>query len=312
MKSWFARDTGLKIISLILAIGLWYYAVGEEGIEITRTVPLKLKVHNQQMSVLSTSAETIQVTLMAPRSMLSKIASEEITASHEIGSEVKTAGEYSFRLEPREVDLPTPYIRVVKMTPEVVQVTLDELITQKLEVKPQFSGEPAFGYKVQGAELELNPNAVLIQGPKAQLEKFDVVKTKPIDLVGRIRSFRRNVELELPSNVKTMSEALIDVFVPIKEEFDEKLFEAVPVRILKAPTEERLIELMPDAVTFTLKGSARKLEKLDPQKMMAFVDVSSLENGTHEIPVELVLPEEVSLKEGADLKVKVTLAKSKG
>jgi len=109
-----------------------------------------------------------------------------------------------------------------------------------------------------------------------------------------------------------MSEALIDVFVPIKEEFDEKLFEAVPVRILKSPAEDRSIELVPAGVTFTLKGSARKLEKLDPQKMMAFVDVSSLETGSHEIPVELVLPEEVSLKEGADLKVKVTLAKAKG
>lgn len=312
MKAWLARDTGLKVISLILAIGLWYYAVGEEGIEITRTVPLTLKVHNQQMSVLSTSAETLQVTLMAPRSMLSKIASEEITASHEIGAEVKTAGEYSFRLEPREINLPTPYIRVVKMTPEVVQVTLDELITQKLEVKPNFSGEPAFGYKIQEGELELNPNAILIQGPKAQLEKYDVIKTKPIDLVGRIRSFRRNVELELPSNVKPLSEAVIDVFVPIREEFDEKLFENIPLRVLKAPSEDRQIEILPEAVSFTLKGSTRKLEKLDPLKLMAFIDVSKLETGTHELAAELVLPEEVSLKEGADLKVKVTLTKPKG
>lgn len=312
MKAWLARDTGLKIISLILAMGLWYYAVGEEGIEITRTVPLKLKVHNEQMSVLSVSAESIQVTMMAPRSMLSKIASEQIAASHEIGAEVKTAGEYSFRLEPREIDLPTPYIRIVKMSPEIVQVTLDELITQKLEVKANFSGEPAFGYKVQDEELELNPNAILIQGPKAQLEKYSAVKTKPIDLVGRIRSFRRNVELELPSNVKAKSESVIDVFVPIKEVFDEKLFENVAIRVLKSPEEDRAIELTPETLSFTLKGSKRKLDKLEPSKVMMFIDVSKLETGTHETAAELMLPEEVTLKEGSDLKVKVSLKKAKG
>ncbi len=311
MKTWFVRDAGLKLISLILAIGLWYYAVGEEGIEITRNVPLKIKLQNEQMSVLDVSSDVIQVTLMAPRSMLSKITSEEITAVHEIGSEAKTAGEYSFRLEAREIHLPTPYIRVVKMQPEVVQVTLDELIIQKLEVKPNFSGEAAFGYKVRDDEVQLNPNAILIQGPKAQLEKLDVVKTKPIDLVGRIRSFRRNVELDLPSTVKPMSEALIDVFIPIKEEFDEKTFENVPVRVLKSSSEDRSVDIEPAAISLTLKGSIRQLEKVDPQKMLAFVDVSHIEAGTQEIPVELVLPEDVSLKDGVIPKVKATLRKSK-
>ena len=139
----------MKIISLILAIGLWYYAVGEEGIEVTRIVPLELKVQNPQMSILNTSARAVQVTFVAPRGLLSELTSEDIQAVHEIGSEVNKAGDYSFRLEPREVKMKMPQIHITKIEPETVHVTLDEMIVQKLAIQPQFIGEPAFVSKMQ-------------------------------------------------------------------------------------------------------------------------------------------------------------------
>lgn len=309
MTALLSRDWGLKLISLLLAIGLWYYAVGEEGIEITRAVPLELTVENKQMSILRVSAETIQVTLKAPRGMLSKIASEEITAQHTIEADVQAAGDYSFRLEPREIKLPAPYIQVAKIEPEVIQVTLDELIIKKLEIRPSFLGEPAFGYKVREDEIQLNPNAILVEGPKAQVDGLDFVTTKPVDLVGRIRSFRRTIELNLPSTVKPLSEALIDVFIPIKEEFDEKEFKDVEVKVLKKPDEDRNIEVNPSLISFILKGSRRQLEKFGKDNILAYLDVAALPTGVHRVPVQFILPEDVALKEGTDATVEVTIKK---
>ncbi len=311
MIQWLNRDTGLKILALILAVGLWYYALGEEGIEITRTVPLQIELSNEQMSILKVSAETVQVTLNAQRGMLSKIASEEFVAVHELGTEISSSGDYSFRLEARDIKMPAPYIQVTNIDPDIIHVTLDELIIKKLEIRPDFLGEPAFGYKVREDEIQLNPNAILIEGPKAQLESLDFVRTKPVDLVGRIRSFRRTVELNLPSNVKPLSEAFIDVFIPIKEEFDEKKFEEIPVKVLKDPGENRIVELKPAVVSFVLKGSRRQLEKLKPEGILAYLDTAGLQTGVHELPVQLVLPEEVSLKENDDVKVQLTLRKPK-
>jgi len=311
MTAWLTRDWGLKLVSLLLAVGLWYYAVGEEGIEITRTVPLEIQIENKQMSILKISAETIQVTLKAPRGMLSKVASEEIRATHKIEAGVSSAGDYSFRLEPREIHLSAPYIQITKIEPEVIQITLDELIIKKLEISPAFLGEPAFGYKVKEEEIQLNPNAILVEGPKAQIDGLDFVKTKPVDLVGRIRSFRRTVELNLPDNVKALSEALIDVFIPIKEEFDEKEFREVEIKVLKNPDESREIQLTPASLSFVLKGSRRQLEKLEKDNILAYLDVSALPPGVHKQTVNIVLPEEVALKEGSDVSVEVVIKKGK-
>ncbi len=310
MIQWLTRDWSLKLISLVLAVGLWYYAVGEESIEVTRTVPLEIKIKNPQMSILKTSVRMVRVTLQAPRALLSNLASQEIVASHEISNDVKVVGDYSFRLESGEVRVSSPQIRVVKMEPEVIRVTLDELIAQKLEIKPNLMGEPAFGYKLAQDEIQLDPNAIMVEGPKGALGKLDSVKTEVIDLVGRSRSFRRTAELVLPANVKPLSEALVDVYIPIKEEFDEKRFENIPVKILKTQGEDARVEITPPAVSFMVKGSRRQLEKLAPEKILAFLDISSLASGEHDVPVEIHLPEDVSLKDDVPVIVKVNLKKS--
>ena len=307
MILWLTQNWGLKLVSLVLAIGLWYYAVGEEGIDVTRNVPLEIKIKNPQMSILETSARSVQVTLVAPRALLSDLTSEKILAVHEIGSDVKTAGEYSFRLEPREVKLSSFQIRVTKIEPEIIRVTLDELMAQKLKVQPHFVGDPAFGYKVSENEIQLNPNAVLIEGPKGRLEKLDAVKTEKMDLVGRIRSFRKTVALELPPHVKPLSESLIDVYVPIREQFGEKSFENIPVRILNRAGVNAKTSVDPPAISFALKGSKGQLEKIVPEKLRVLIDASGLEDGEHEVPVEIVLPPEVSLKEDRPIPVKVNV-----
>ncbi|MSR77312.1 MAG: hypothetical protein EXS63_03680 [Candidatus Omnitrophica bacterium] len=297
MIRWVTKDWGLKLISLVLAIGLWNYAVGEESVEVTRTVPLKIHVQNPNVSVLKLSSETLQVTLVSQRNLLSDLASVEIIAVHEIGKEMAKAGEYTFQIEAREIKLPKPQIQVTSIQPEIIRMTLDELIVVKLPVKPKFVGEPAFGYKVATSQIQLDPNAILVQGPKGELEKLDAVSTEPIDLVGRIRSFRRTLSIALPSNLKAVSESLIDAHIPINEEFEEKKFLDVAFKVLRSPEKNDVIEIKPLKVSFVVSGSKRQLEKLTPQNILAYVDLASLSEGDHEVPVIVALPEDVTMKD---------------
>jgi len=307
MKNWLFHNWGLKIISLVLAIVTWYYAVGEENIEVMRVIPLKIQMSSKQMTVSELSTKAVQVTLSAPRALIVNLASQDIQAVHKIGPEIKTAGEYSFRLEPAEISVPSFQIRVVKIVPEVMTVKLDELIVQKLEVEPDFVGEPAVGYKLLSDELRMDPNAILTQGPKGVLEKMKSAKTAPIDLVGRIRSFYRTVEVKLPPGVKPMSESLVNVYIPIREEFGEKEFKDVPVRTLRSPAASGVVDLIPDKVTLVLKGSKLYLEKLTPETLLAYVDLADLKKGDYDLPLQVVLPENVSLKDREPIKIKAAI-----
>lgn len=295
MMRWLTHNWGLKLVSFFLAVGLWYYATGEEGIEVSRFVPLEIKVKNAQMSILKTSTRMVQVTFIAPRALLSDLTSESIKAKHEIEESINKPGDYSFRLESSEIELRTPQIRVVKIEPETIQVTLDQLIVQKLAVKPNFLGEPAFGYKVNDAQIQMNPNAVLIEGPKAQLEKLDSVKTKQIDLVGRARSFRRMYNLDLPSNLRAVSDDMIDVYVPIQEAYDEKQFEGIPVKALGIGNHQK-ITLTPPAVDVALRGPHKLFEGMTSSKITAYIDVTGRETGEFDLPLNFILPEGIELK----------------
>ena len=307
MKGWLTHNLGLKIISLVLAIGTWYYAVGEENIEVTRVIPLKVQMADSKMTVSAISARAVQVTLSAPRTLIVNLASQDIQAVHKIGPEVRTAGEYSFRLEPSEIRLPSFQIRVIKITPEAVTLKMDELIVQKLEIQPDFVGEPAVGYKLLADELRMDPNAILAQGPKGVLEQMKSAKTEPIDLVGRIRSFHRSAEVKLPPGVKPMSESFVSVYIPIREEFGEKEFKDVPVYILRAPSASGVADLSPDKVSLVLKGSKLYLEKLTPEKLLAYVDLADLKKGDYELPLQVILPENVSLKDKEPIKIRAAI-----
>ena len=304
---WISRNWGLKVISLVLAAGTWYYAVGEENIEVTRVIPLKIQMVSPQMTASEISTKVVQVMLSAPRTLIVNLASQDIQAVHKIDPEIKSAGEYSFRLEPSEIRLPNFQIRVVKIVPETVTVKLDELIVQKLEIQSDFVGEPAVGYKLLADELRMDPNAILTQGPKGVLEKMKFAKTEPIDLVGRIRSFYRTVEVKLPPGVKPMSESLVNVYIPIREEFGEKEFKDVPVRILRSPAASGVVDLSPDKVTLVLKGSKLYLEKLASETLLAYVDLADLKKGDYDLLLQVVLPENVSLKDKEPIKIKAAI-----
>ncbi len=296
MTNWFTRNWTAKLVSLVLAVGLWYYSVGEEGVEVTRTIPVEIKIDNEKMSVVGKPARLVVATLQAPRSLLSNLASEELKAVHRI-KKVETPGDYSFRLEAREIKLPSEKIRVLRIEPEAIQVKVDEIIVQKIEIEPIFLGEPAFGYRLDMNGVQLDPRSVLVEGPKSQVENLRKIKTLPVDVVGRLRSFRKTVRLSEEPGLKILSESLVDVYVPIEEVLAEKVLKALPVKILGTPSSFSKVTVEPEEITVTFKGPAKDLEALDKKSVMVYVEISGLEEGSHSVTIQTVLPPSVSLRE---------------
>ena len=166
---WLIANWGLKLISLVLAIGFWFYVVSEESIEITKTIPFEILPPNEKLSVVKSSTSFLEVTFQSPRHLFSAFSSGSVLARHKIETAQK-AGDYSFNVGVNDFSLPAPEIRIVKIFPSFVTATLDEVIVKKLPVEVELMGEPAFGYRADQEAIELDPNAVLVEGPKAILE----------------------------------------------------------------------------------------------------------------------------------------------
>lgn len=304
---WFKHGWKLKLISLGLAAGLWYYAVNEESVEVVRMVPLHVTIENENMSILSVSADSLRVTFKAPRAMVGEFASADIRSKHVLGKEMKQAGEYSFRTDAREITLPSLSLHVLKVEPAVIQVVVDELVTQKLPVKPNFQGEPAFGYKVRDEELEMDPNAVMVQGPKGEIEKMAAILTRPISLTGRTRSFRISTEFELSPSVNAQSAAMVDLYIPIHEVSEEKQLKDVVVKMIRPSGALGIAELNPQKISVTIQGPRRVLQNLEADKMHAYADLSGLDYGEHNVDVSWVFPPGISLKDDKHFQVNAVI-----
>ncbi|HLD56147.1 MAG TPA: CdaR family protein [Candidatus Omnitrophota bacterium] len=293
---WLTENWGLKLVSLLLAIGFWSYVVAEESIEVTKTVSLEILPPTDKLSVVKSSTSFLEVTFQSPRHMFSALSSANLMARHKIEGAQK-AGDYSFNVSPSDFTLPAPEIRIVKIFPSFVTVTLDEVIVKKLPVEVELIGEPAFGYRADREAIEIDPNAVLVEGSKAVLEKMDTIKTEPIQLVGRVRSFRRTARIHQAPEMRIVGDGITEVQIPIKAEFSEREFLDVPVRPLGTPVLNHLAKPEAEKIPLVLKGPRAILDKLAASDVLAYIEVDNLKEGTYQLPVKLVLPPDLSLKD---------------
>src|SRR3989338_7570012 len=102
---WLTDNWGLKLISLMLAIGFWFYVVGEESVEITKTIKLDIVPPNEKLSLVKSSTSYLEATLQSPRHLFSALSSSNITAKHKIQG-VEKPGEYSFNVSVGDLSLP--------------------------------------------------------------------------------------------------------------------------------------------------------------------------------------------------------------
>ena len=145
--------------------------------------------------------------------------------------------------------------------------------------------------------IELDPNAVLVEGPKAILEKMDTIETEPVQLVGRVRSFRRTVRIRQEPEMRVLGDGITEVQIPVKAEFAERELSQVRVKPLGVPAADYYVRLQTDEVSVVLKGPRAVLDKLTPADILVYVEVESLKEGINEVPVQLILPPDLILKD---------------
>ncbi len=88
-------------------------------------------------------------------------------------------GEHTFSLDPASVAAPAP-LQVVELIPSEVRVTLERTASKEVPIDPQFSGEPAPGYRVK--EFHLKPSLARIAGPSSHVSPITAASTDPVDL----------------------------------------------------------------------------------------------------------------------------------
>ena len=145
MKNWLAslgRHKALKLLSLLLAIALWFAVSGEERTETTLTLSLELVNLPRQIVITSEVPPNLQVRVVGPRSTINKLSQTRLTQSIDLTG-YKT-GRHSYPFGPNSFSFPRG-VQVIRISPNPLNLTLATSMTRTLTIRPVIEGRPPAG-----------------------------------------------------------------------------------------------------------------------------------------------------------------------
>jgi YbbR domain-containing protein len=190
MFKFLTENWTLKIISIVLALLLWTFIMGERRLEVGYPVPLELQSIPKGLMVANEVPSLIDVRVSGPRTLLSKISPNDISIVVDL-SDLKPGLTTFKRLEER-LNLPSG-LRVTRLSPSFIDLKLERIKQKLVPIKIIFSGEPLSGFKV--GKVRSVPDEVIIEGAESELKNVSEVTAEKVNLKGVNEGFSLIVPL---------------------------------------------------------------------------------------------------------------------
>ena len=192
---WFVKDWKLKLVSLVLALGLWLILVPAEKMysEKVLTIPLETRNIPAGLEIVEQQAETIDITLRAPNRLLDEIGPSGLVARIDLDRASVLQQEYP--LNESMIAVP-PGAEVIKINPNKVTIKLERTGEATLDVHPTMRGKAAPGFRI--ARTEIEPSRVRVRGPESRVRGKEAATTAPVDVSGLTESTVFEADIILP------------------------------------------------------------------------------------------------------------------
>jgi YbbR domain-containing protein len=175
----FVHNAGTKIVSLLLAIGLWLAVARDPIAEVEMTVPIEFQNIPNTLEIDSANSTEVQLRIRGPEREIHQLQPADVHAEINLAS--VHAGERTFDLSSRQIRVPQD-LEVVQIIPGQFHLSFDERETRTVEVRPRVTGTFASGMRV--AQVTADPSTVTITGPRRRVEAVDAALTDPVDASG--------------------------------------------------------------------------------------------------------------------------------
>jgi len=155
--------------------------------------------------------------------------------------------------------------------------------SKELPIKVIPKGDVAFGKAIN--TLEVSVNKVTVYGSKDVLENLNYLPLE-IDVSGLKENKQTKIELVKPVGIKSMSVNMVTLSITL-DNVTEKDIENVKVvsRNLADGYSVSAVSVSDGAVTVNLKGVESILKDITSDDIIAYVDLTGLKEGTHEVDV---------------------------
>jgi YbbR domain-containing protein len=185
MANWwrrlFLQNLALKMISLLLAIGLWLTVARSTIAEVELNVPIEFRNLPDQLEIDSASFTEAQIRVRGPERVIHRLEPTDVHAEVDLSN--VQPGERTFDLTARHIEVP-PDLEVVQIIPGQFHLSFDSRDTRTIDVRPRVTGNFASGVRV--AQVIADPPNITVAGPRRRVEALEAASTDPVDVSGTL------------------------------------------------------------------------------------------------------------------------------
>lgn len=283
------------VLSLIIAVGLWAYVIGETNPADTKTfrdIPIMFihedALDDSNLAVLDISEDTMSVTLSGTRSNINKINAQDITATVDLADAGKGKNELKINIRvPDTVEIEDKSINKVT-------VVVEDSKSKEVDIDVDYQG--TFDSEEEPITVEMSRESVIVSGPSSLVNK--VTSVKAVVAEGKVTDKLKTIKTHLTPVDKAGNEVekvdLSAESISVTAELAKT--KTVPLVVpIKDDSAETLEKSTAVPKTITIKGKSSDLEDIDSITTQE-VDITDITENTS-IDLIPVLPEKVQLSD---------------
>lgn len=214
LLSIFTKNLPLKLLSVVIATGL-YLAISSQPItEVGLMVPLEYRNIPANLEITSLQAPQVHVRVRGPADEVRRASQTDIVAYIDLAG--ASAGSHTYDLDHGAVRAPYG-LSIVDLYPSQFRLNLEPRSSREVPVAVRLVGVPASGFRVTG--YSITPGKVRIIGPESRVQQMASAVTDPVDVSGLSRDTTLSTRVFVPNaQVRLLSRNSVEVTVHIERE----------------------------------------------------------------------------------------------
>jgi hypothetical protein len=302
VRSAFFDNLGLKILSLLVALGFYAFIHGAENAQRTFRVSVVsvMPAESANRQIMTQVPTEVAVTLRGSRTNLDDLRADDLGS---LQLDLQSGRDNRIDLDPSMFHVP-PGLTVEQIYPQSIELRWDDVVDRQIPIQIARTGDPAPGFSVKGTP-RVEPQVVSARGPRTVVDVMQFARAAPFDVTGLTEgSHRRPLALDKPPKLVTYDVENVVATVDIARELITKRFEKMKVEVVgvaRATTQ-------PAVVSVEIKGTPEDVNRLYSEMIIprvepkaAGLDITQPGSALLDVLVELPSPK----VEGQAAKVEV-------
>jgi YbbR domain-containing protein len=309
-------NISLVILSVALALSLWLFVTDAENPTERRTFNSAIEIRfvnvPDGLAISNTSGATVRIDIEAPENELDSLRADDFVAEANLGG--LTPGD---RTVPVSVRSDNGEVRIVRTTPEQVDVTIENLRSKDVPVEVALSGSPQQGFSA--GEQTVNPTTATVSGPESLVELVDAAVAE-VGMTGLRVDFRDDRVPLRPRDSRggeigrvTVSPETASVSVVIEQREFSLEFVVNPTITGQPAAGYNITGVAVEPAVVTVTGPLAVLQSIDPIAGVTTTEVPIDDARTTVTrPVDISLPAGLGVFGSTQVIVTVSIAPARG